>query len=587
MTAGITFSRSEVATYYRTRVPAVRQTDAGEWRGPCPVHEGTRDSFAVNAETGAACCHSQCGRGWDILGLEQALTGASFERALDEAGAIIGRDLRRKSSDAAQIVATYDYREPSGRVRYQVVRMEPKRFFLRVPDGRGGWKTGKGVTTGLGRLPYRLPDWHERKFVCITEGEKDADALARIGVSATTNSEGACHFHEEIIPYFAGKRVFILPDNDPKGDEHTQQICERLRGVAVEIRVVRLPGLPAKGDVSDWLRRGGTKEQLWAQIEQAARVDLRRPEDRWVSTFPEEIDAAGGMDSFWDLRHTGLKTPFPKLTRALRGGLQRGEFYVLAAHSGIGKTSLGLQFADETLAAGKRVVMFSMEMGARDVLQRLIAQAASVDLMRFEWLQNKPEPSFEEQDELSTMRDALARHSARCAHDRLLVDTRPSVTPEGLIKAVSRYRERFGGIDLVIADHIQLMGADSDATGTYERMTQISRALKRAAKEADVPVLVLSQCNRRTDPGAELDLADLRDSGTIAEDAAAVLMLWHDKKDLAVAATEPSEDLPAFKRLAVGPLKAVLKLAKNRYGMTGVGLELIHEKRFTRFRCRE
>ncbi len=84
------FSPDEVRTYYETRVAGLRQA-GGELRGPCPVHNGKRDSFAVDPKTGQAYCHSQCARGWDMVGIERELTGVSFARAKEDIFRIIGR----------------------------------------------------------------------------------------------------------------------------------------------------------------------------------------------------------------------------------------------------------------------------------------------------------------------------------------------------------------------------------------------------------------------------------------------------------------------------------------------------------------
>ena len=86
----VEFTPSDVATYYRARLPQLNQRGP-EWRCPCPVHGGKRDSFAVDPKTGRAYCHSECGQGWDILGLEQVLSGGDFKAAKAEVFRIIGR----------------------------------------------------------------------------------------------------------------------------------------------------------------------------------------------------------------------------------------------------------------------------------------------------------------------------------------------------------------------------------------------------------------------------------------------------------------------------------------------------------------
>ena len=86
------FNLGEVASYYRERVPNLKQMGFGEWRGSCPVHHGERESFAVDPENGSAYCYSKCHRRWGILQLEQALTGADPKTAMAEVIRIVGRN---------------------------------------------------------------------------------------------------------------------------------------------------------------------------------------------------------------------------------------------------------------------------------------------------------------------------------------------------------------------------------------------------------------------------------------------------------------------------------------------------------------
>jgi hypothetical protein len=161
-----------------------------------------------------------------------------------------------------RIAATYDYHEPDGEAAFQVVRFEPKGFAQRRPDGSGGWRWGLG---DLVPLLYRLPavlaaDGAEPIFLC--EGEKDADRLAALGLTATTSPMGAGHWRAAYDAWLIDRAVVILPDNDEAGLSHAVQVAQALDGVAASVRVARLPDLPPKGDVSDWLDAGGAPETL-------------------------------------------------------------------------------------------------------------------------------------------------------------------------------------------------------------------------------------------------------------------------------------------------------------------------------------
>ena len=148
-------------------------------------------------------------------------------------------------------------------MRYQVVRYSPKDFRARQPDGKGGWTWN---LQGVERIPYRLPGLIEGialgRTVYITEGEKDADALHSLGLTATTNAGGADKWRSEYNQYFAGADVVILPDNDEPGRQHAKATERAITGVAASVRILELPGLPGKGDVSDWLCDGHTLSEL-------------------------------------------------------------------------------------------------------------------------------------------------------------------------------------------------------------------------------------------------------------------------------------------------------------------------------------
>jgi 5S rRNA maturation endonuclease (ribonuclease M5) len=124
-------------------------------------------------------------------------------------------------------------------------------------------------------LPYRLPELKKAleagEAVYIPEGEKDAGNLAKIGLIATTNHGGAGKWRESHSKHFpAGANVIILPDNDQPGRDHAQKIATSLTARGCLVRIVELPGLADKEDVSDWLKAGGTKEKLLALAKRAA-----------------------------------------------------------------------------------------------------------------------------------------------------------------------------------------------------------------------------------------------------------------------------------------------------------------------------
>lgn len=158
-----------------------------------------------------------------------------------------------KSSGPRKIVKTYDYTDAAGNVLYQVVRYWPKDFLQRRPNGNGGWIWN---LKGVPRVLYRLPEVAKASEICFCEGEKDCDNLSTLGFVATTTAMGAKGFKKHSAEYaeaFSGKDVLLFPDNDDAGRAYIADVARALIGKAASIKLVKLPDLPEKGDVSDFI----------------------------------------------------------------------------------------------------------------------------------------------------------------------------------------------------------------------------------------------------------------------------------------------------------------------------------------------
>jgi hypothetical protein len=177
--------------------------------------------------------------------------------------------------------ATYDYSNADGTLSFQKVRNPPghePRFWCRRPDGHGGWINN---TKGIEQKPlYRWPDIaaaiEEGYRIAIVEGEKDADRLWSIGIPATCNFDGAAdvikspnvkpkwrsHYSEQL----RGAELVVFNDNDPPGYEHADTVCKMSLGIAKRVQRLDLaphwPDMPKGADISDWLDRGHTREEL-------------------------------------------------------------------------------------------------------------------------------------------------------------------------------------------------------------------------------------------------------------------------------------------------------------------------------------
>jgi RecA-family ATPase len=161
------------------------------------------------------------------------------------------------STSGISVVATYVYTERDGAPLYRVRRLASKKFIQERVDGMGGWLPG---LNGQRTVPYRWPELvkYPDATVFICEGEKDADRVASLGACATTIS-GSAKWTEETVGALAGRDCLILEDNDETGREKALAAAHALHGQAKSVRIVRLPGLPERGDVSDWLEADTTR----------------------------------------------------------------------------------------------------------------------------------------------------------------------------------------------------------------------------------------------------------------------------------------------------------------------------------------
>ncbi len=263
----IPLSPHEIAVYYRAKAPDIPQAKGHkQWRGPCPLHGGERDSFSINAETGQWSCFSDCNAGGDVFDFERRLTSADFKTARREVYRIVGRPEertnghQRRASKRRTIEKSYDYEDESGNLLFQAVRFRPKGFSQRQPDGKGGWTWN---LDGVRLVPYRLPQLIAAEKVLVVEGEKDVHSVERLSFTATCNPMGAGKWRDSYSDLLVGKTVAILPDNDEPGEKHAQQIAASLHGKAKAVRIVNVP---TGKDISDWIAAGATADDIKAAI---------------------------------------------------------------------------------------------------------------------------------------------------------------------------------------------------------------------------------------------------------------------------------------------------------------------------------
>ncbi len=218
-----------------------RQTGQGKWQCKCPAHDDGKASLSVTQSGGKWLFH--CHAGCQTASVLAAL-GLSFA---DVAGVPMPHEQSIE----------YKYLDENGVHVYSVLRLPGKEFRQRRANGTWSMKDVR-------RVPYNLPEVLKADVVFIAEGEKDVETLRRAGLVATTNVGGAGKWQKSFLEYFGGKTVYILPDNDQAGRDHAIDVRAKLgHGTIIEI-----PGLPPKGDVSDWFQAGGSREKLELLIEE-------------------------------------------------------------------------------------------------------------------------------------------------------------------------------------------------------------------------------------------------------------------------------------------------------------------------------
>ncbi len=218
-------------------------------------------------------------------------------------------------------------------------------------------------------------------------------------------------------------------------------------------------------------------------------------------------------------RRSGLQTGIADLD-ALTGGLEPGQLVIVAARPSVGKTALGLNIANHVVQAGESAAFFSLEMTKRELAQRLLSIRAGVSV---------PEMRSGQLDNEQWAR--ISACQAKADGQRLSMVDRSAIGVS-YIRAAARKIKRKHGLSLVVVDYIGLMRGEGQ---THQNRTQevgsISRGLKVLAKELRVPIIALAQLNRATEARQDKrpQLADLRDSGEIEQDADIVAMLHREE----------------------------------------------------------
>jgi hypothetical protein len=318
--------------FFQRYLPEVKKAGGDEYKALCPWHDDHNPSLGINASSGKYYCQV-CQKKGHAFHLYAKLHGLDDRRDFPKILAGIAKDFRISDGQKPKrrLVKTYDYHTASGELLFQTCRYEPKDFSQRRPDGKGGW-IWKDVFKEIEPVLYRLPAVLQAREVLIVEGEKDADNVTALGLTATTCPMGAKKWRESYNEALRGKDVVLIPDNDLPGKEHMAQVGASLRDMAGSLKLLELPDLSSKGDVSDWLAQFNGNQEVAAErlsilIENAPTYEPKKP-----ATIEDAV-----------LLETDLfRVELPERECLLHPWLRHQSIVLIPGWRGVGKTWFGL-----------------------------------------------------------------------------------------------------------------------------------------------------------------------------------------------------------------------------------------------------
>lgn len=448
-------------------------TRGREWTFVCPAHADSNPSARYNQERHVWWCH--CGAKGGMIDLAGRL----------------GVEVPKLDTPMPAQETVYTYADEAGTPLFEVVKRREngtKKFLQRRPDGT--YNLG-----GVKRVPYRLPELAaapKSEPVFIVEGEKDVESLRLLGLVATCNPGGAGKWRDEYTPYVVGHPVVLIADNDAPGRAHIEAVMDSLKRAGQPASLVEvipsLPGVPDKGDVTDYLDNGGTVDYLLSLVPRPV-LDWQHVYD--VLTKPKQ-------------ERKVVPTGFRDFDALTNGGLRGGQLLVVAARPSVGKSAWGAGVAYHVAAAGGKVAFLSMEMTDEEVARR------------------------------------VARYGPVSTEENVYVNDMAGLSIERLTQLVNDLHGT-SPVDIVIVDYLQLMQGSGGYTGNRAQdVGAMTAGLKGLAKTLRIPVIALCQLNReverRNDEGKRrFKLSDLRESGNIEQDADIVAFL--DREEMYDEAT--------------------------------------------------
>ena len=264
--------------------------------------------------------------------------------------------------------------------------------------------------------------------------------------------------------------------------------------------------------------------------------------------------------------YKGAETGFSEFDK-LTSGLQNGDLIIIAGRPSMGKTALSMNIVEHVAIHNSTpVAVFSLEMPTEQLVIRMISSFGRIDSSKLR------------DGDMSEIDWNSFNHAVRAFEENtILIDETPSITPTEIRAKCRRLKRRYPDLGLIMVDYLQLMTVHGKSENRVQEISEISRSLKSLAKEINVPVIALSQLNRgvesraKTGKGRIPQMADLRESGSIEQDADIIGFIYRDEVYHDDTYTNPEE---------LG--KADLRIAKHRNGATG-NIKLAFVGQYSRF----
>ena len=491
----------------------------------CPLKAHKRGHFCVEitVDENLWYCHD-CNVGGTVIDWVMHSEGCTAKQAIDKflpGGGAMALKTRRpeesgsrqrptEQSEPQRIVATYDYIDAAGNLRYQAVRYEPKSFRQRRPDPEhaGKWLWDM---TNVERILYHLPEVLRADTVCICEGEKDCDNLNALGYCATTNVAGAKNWIPAYAEVLKGKHVIIFPDDDPDGHARVKAIIESCRNKALSIKVLKLP----TKDISDFIETQFNGDAAKLEIDKLIELTSHLQPPPPLYSIAEMDRAYRNFVNKLQDNSFRLGKFLPSLD-VVKQGLWPGDLILLLADTGVGKSLVCQCLA--RCAHPMPTLFFELEISLELLFQRYIQHElkCTAETVENEYRNSEQPIDWSEMKGLN--------HILTCPESGLTVEQ----IEDYVVKSQLRFGEP---AKVAFIDYVGLLGGEGRSR--YEQVSKCAESLKVMAKRQNLITFVVAQISRPDNKkeSNEIYLHSARDSGALESSSALVIGCWKDKPD--------------------------------------------------------